>query len=377
MNYFKSLREAYEIGESYYGIEVNVNHLFLDRCAKNHCQSFIEDHFFSGGKEKALDIPFLEMYNQSGKHIHTVSLYLLGCAMEEVFSSEIKQSVKKALNSECKWYEKNDFFYSWFLTCLYHDVASCIETTIPFNASESFKHLEFYLGKWNIRYTPFNHQPIKRTAALNCFSEELIKNYFYYMATKGEIDHGIIGGYLFFDKIKKNYITNTQRKRDREEKGFLTIGKKGREIKWSIEHLDHFAYVADAIICHNLWTRNDGDRSEEYEEFGLDPLIIKSDSDRVDFSEFPLQFMLRLLDSLEPTKRFEELPPYAVLKNVYVSPKEGKGVKIGWRRCLENETGFERWFNTIKGLNKWMKVSVSDVEDNRSCCFVTINFKVD
>ena len=363
----KTLWDAYGVVENYYNNEVtDIEALFgNNKEAALRCREFINRQFRSGHKERVFNIPFLDEYNESGKHLHTVSLYFLGGVLKETFAKRIPIGVKKAINSEAEWYGEREYLYSWFLTCLYHDIASCIETKIPHNVSESQKRLGFYLGKWNIKYTPFNHQPIHRGAELNCYSEELIKNYFYYMANNGETDHGIIGGYLLFDRLKKNYIERTNG-RD------LIENYEGRTLRWNIEHPDHFAYIADAIICHNLWTRNEGKGSAEYEQYGLDPLIIKK---KVNINKWPLQFMLRLLDSLEPIKRFEGAVPREVLENIYISGNKHK-IMIDWTPWLEEQMGFERWINTIKGLENWMDVQMSyDNCDGDGTCRVCILFQ--
>lgn len=361
---------------NYYGTQADIKHLLgnSNKANAENCKEFIYRYFERGQKAKAFDIAFPDEYSQFGKHIHTVSLYLLGCVLKESFSSKVRDAVKCALDSECSWYEDHDFYYSWFLTCLYHDVASSIESRIPLITNEQQKHLEYYCGKWNIKYTPYSHQPVNPSADLNCYSENLIKNYFYYRTNKGEIDHGIIGGYLLFDRLKKNFITITSGEKGKEREVVTTVGDQ--LIKWNIEHPDHFVYVADAIICHNLWTCNYGEDSTEYEQYGLDPLIIKSKCDKVSIEKYPLQFMLRLLDSLEPTKRFESMKVKDVLQSVFISKDDDNmGMTIGWKPLLLYQEGFNRWYNTIIGLSNWMNVSISDAKKSGELHSIHIAFK--
>lgn len=375
MTNFCSLWKAYLKGyKNYYGNQADITHLFgnSNELNANNCKEFIYRYFETGQKTKAFDIPFSDVYSQFGKHVHTVSLYLLGCVLEKSFSIKVHNAVKHALDSECDWYEDDDFCYSWFLACLYHDVASSVETRVLPLVNERQKHLDYYCGKWNIKYTPYNHQPVNPSADINCYSENLIKNYFYYMSNKGEIDHGIIGGYLLFDRMKKNFISFTNGENVKEKVVITKVGN--RLIKWNIEHPDHFAYVADAIICHNLWTCNYGHDSTRYEQYGLDPLIIKSNCDKVSIEKYPLQFMLRLLDSLEPTKRFESMQTKKVLQNVFISEDcDNMRITIGWSPFLCYEEGFKRWYKTISGLSNWMNVRISDVHKNENLYSVDID----
>ena len=82
---------------------------------------------------------------------------------------------------------------------------------------------------------------------------------------------------------------------------------------------------------------------------------------------------LRLLDSLEPIKRFKGAEPREVLNNIFISGNKDE-ITIGWKPWLKNQKGFERWVNTIKGLDNWMDVQMS--YDNKDfICRVQIAFK--
>lgn len=77
-----------------------------------------------------------------------------------------------------------------------------------------------------------------------------------------------------------------------------------RKDKWHIEQLSHAAYAADAIICHNIWMGGEMD-TELYQAYGLSPLLyLKHGENKLSIQKYPLQFMLCLLDTIEPAKRF-------------------------------------------------------------------------
>ena len=335
------------IHNTYYGNTVNSNDLFSET-GKENCYRFIKDFFKYGEKEKVFSFDFKSEYKNNGKHIHTVSLFLLGKYLEKIFNPSIFKKIMESISAS-DWY---NYEYTWFLTCLYHDTASCIEEIrMPLNTSNSQKQLDFYLGNFNIIYTPYNYVPKKYGVCLTRFSEQLIKNYFFYRAISGNCEHGIIGGYLLFDRFVKNFYKHTKNHNFDEEPYF---GKDG--LNWRREHLDHAAYISDAIICHNIWLSNN---KKLYEAYGLSPLI-EEYKNILSFVDYPLQFVLCLLDTIEPTKRFEELPPKVVLESIKIEIIKPTSIKIYWEAELQEEKNFLRWRDGIINLKDWMKVETKE-----------------
>lgn len=367
----KSLWSRYSrLGDSYYGISIEASDCIRKWFQKGYCFSFIQEHFEKGKKTQAFDFPFQEEFNKKGKHQHTVALYFLGLHLQGLFDEKLKQKLSRLLPTYGfdSWY---DFRYTWFLTCLYHDTASCIEQ-FPRNTflPERKKMLDYYLGKLDVQYTPYNHVPLRERGRLVRFSELLVKNYFYYRMDRGVLDHGIIGGYYLFDRLYKNFREQTKNNALNVRESVIRNG-----LSYRIEHLDHFAYIADAIICHNLWCAYEPKVIETYKEYGLDPLIIGEDSvnnnwghvqnKKLNVKDYTLQFLLCLLDSIEPVKRFTgkddcSVSAYNVLNKVSIEKAEDSAIKIEWCPCLkiQNSRGFTTWMNSIKELDKWMDVTV-------------------
>ena len=142
-----------------------------------------------------------------------------------------------------------------------------------------------------------------------------------------------------------------------------------KTLEWRKEHLDHFAYIADAIICHNIWTTYEYEKkSLEYEKSDLIDLIIKSKKDRLTFKQSPLQFLLYLLDTIEPVKKFENLDASAVLKKIWVSAGMDESrhhcrIVIGWDRTLEDEDKFLNWKDSILKMGKWLDLKVKEKKE--------------
>lgn len=370
-----------ELDPSYYGIQIKGSECINERLSKESCLEFIKKHFSEGNKKEALNFPFQEEFKNNGKHQHTVALYFLGLHLKNLFNEKLKHRLGELMPSERfeDWYCLK---YTWFLTCLYHDTASHIEKFyIESFLPERKKSLDYYLGRFDIQYTPYNHIPLRKGISLVRFSEALVKNYFYYRMNRGNLDHGIIGGYYLFDRLYKNFCEKTK-----------NVDWKKKDCEWieglsyRLVHLDHFAYIADAIICHNLWCAYDSKKIKEYREYGLDPLIIGEDFEanntnfvqnknrnkKLNIDDHPLQFMLCLLDTIEPVKRlsnFEnsiEMDAYDVLQKISIEEEWGDGIKIKWCSYLKelNSNGFESWMKDIKELEKWMAVTLLHEGEN-------------
>ena len=376
-----SLLKLYSaIDRLYYGIEINNLNLWENK----NCKHFIDDCFIQGQKHRLLDFDFKQEYLDKGKHLHTVSLYLLGIAFIEnnsLIPNSLERQLKTFLPQYNKWYnvkvkdndknydsENYDFLYTWYLTALYHDVASCIENIrIPENPTERQKNLEYYLGELDVIYSPYGEFPHRKLNIPQRFSENLIKNYFYYRANHGSCEHGILAGYLFFDRFVKNFLGYCQNIKVKKE-GFIKV--EG-DLKWHIEQLSHAAYVADAIICHNIWMGGEMD-TELYQAYGLSPLLyMKHSENKLSIKKYPLQFMLCLLDTIEPVKRFAKKSndeiyyptPRDVLKDVKLE-FQNDGLKVKWEESIKKQPDFQYWQGALKGVKNWMEVQceVTDMD---------------
>lgn len=381
LNSSNSLLAKYEtLKKSYYEIDIAADNFFGKTNKDNleNCEKFITAHLEKGGKDEVHEIPWIQEFQRSNKHIHVVSLYLLGLTFQNSMSAFIKEEIGHFILSH-DWY---DYKYTWFLTCLYHDIASNIERgKLPANPPEQQKHLTYYLGDNNIQYTIFDRELSWDTYHPR-LSASLVKNYFYYRASCGECDHGILGGYYLFDRLYKNFLKNTRH------------GISTDSLHRTREHIPHFAYICDAIICHNIWTTRsfdvpESDRPkieksiETYKCFGLSPLIYKLREDRLKFEEHPLQFLLCLLDTIEPVKRLNDEECYNLSSgvkdvlssiNISISPCNDAVhnffLKISWEDALSSRSGFKQWNNSILNIKNWLYVAVERYGSN---CF-TLKF---
>lgn len=344
---------------SYFSIPYNVKKLFSNTNAEKECRDFLQEHYDCGKKQELLKTDLLSKYKEEGKHIHSVSLFLLGKELLPDFQEEIDAALAGFLPHYDGWHDHgHDFWHTWFLTAMYHDYASCAElATIQPNDSERYRSLAFHLGNHNVHYSIYGDYPYKTQDVPIRFSKELIENYFYYRACSGACEHGIIAGNLFFDRFVKTFLKATKENKF-DEKG----NWDGSGGNWNTDMIMYSAYIADAIICHNIWLG--GPKEEEtYKSYGLTPLLWKTHPEnKLSIHEYPLQFMLCLLDTIEPTKRFTNMNAFDILNKIILEEcEENKGFYIAWDEDLEwddsNVSYFDQWHNGIMSMQEWMNVT--------------------
>lgn len=255
---------------------------------------------------------------------------------------------------------------------MYHDVASCIEKEeiLKYPTTEQ-KDLSYWLENLEIQHSPYKNFDKRLKGIPQRFPEKLIENYFVYRTDSEDArvhkeflrDHGILAGYLFYDRFIKNFLNHCEGA-EPDEKGFIC---KESNLVWNIEQISHAAYVADAIICHNIWMGGERD-TELYQAYGLSPLLYTEHSEnKLSIKNYPLQFMLCLLDTIEPIKRFAKKPydgdmePKDVLSHVYLEFGD-YGMIVRWDEQIErNGEIFHKWCDALKGLQSWMEVRCETV----------------
>ena len=350
---------------SYYAIPCNAAELFTNSWdeSENNCLGFLTRHYTTGEKTGLLSSNFLHRYKRTGKHVHSASLYLLGVKLLPIFKKPLDNTLTTFIPNFMSW--GDDSRYVWYLPSMYHDFASCIEIgTIHPHDSELHCTLSFHLGNHNVQYSPYTLPSFIATNIPFRFSPDLISNYFYYRACHGSCEHGIIAGYLFFDRFVKNFMEHTGGHLDH-------LGRTVRYgLNWDIEHLIYAAYAADAIICHNIWLGGDSDK-KTYKDYGLDPLLYKRyPENKVTVEKYPLQFMLCLLDTIEPIKRFSgTLSPQEILNGILLDYDESKKTLVlSWTADIARQPGFDHWHHSIVTMQDWMGLNVEE-DSNRIAIF--------
>lgn len=341
--------------ESYYNISIDPVCLFSDSMSDIRCYNFINEHFIKGKKKKVFSITdeYMDAYKENGKHRHTVSLYLMGLYFKDIFDISIKKGMSNHF-CICGW---QDFEYSWYLTCLYHDVVSCVEKI----GKEYFIKNDLFSSNLFIQYKD-----------LLRFDKEIYEKYYDYRNKRDRVDHGIAAGIKLFDSLEKSFNDATNGHRWSENATY-----RHGNLYWRQEHLPHFAYIADAVCCHNIWlvNANDKEKSDIYTDNGLGQLVVHKEEDKLQLSEYPLQYLLCLLDTIELTKRFRNLDAKGILENVYIQKQENS-IKIGWTSLIKSQPEFFRWYSSIMTLSEWMGIIVGSCFHKDDLCCLELKLPV-
>lgn len=92
---------------------------------------------------------------------------------------------------------------------------------------------------------------------------------------------------------------------------------------------------------------------------------------KLSIREYPLQFMLCLLDTIEPTKRFTGMRAYDILNKISIKEEceDSKGFDIVWNESLKTDDGnkgnsFKQWYKGIENMQEWMNITCKQEENS-------------
>ena len=221
----------------------------------------------------------------------------------------------------------------------------------------------------DLKITPYSYQPRIAKEFSPHYPEPMIEAYFKRQVRDGEQDHGVIGGLTLFNSLYLNYV-KTERENPRANGTHIYTPQGDHWLIWRPEQLDFFVLAADAVICHNLWTvqaQEDPVKAQLYRENGLEALVIENPSQRLDIREHTLEFLLKLVDTIEPTKRFTELSPRQVLDQMSVTAthdSECLELRIQWTEELAEGPKFPNWKGSLLGMEKWLNLTAAEEENS-------------
>lgn len=262
--------------------------LSYDKLFSNEsCYEFIINYFMYSGKEKVFDDP--NIYQNSNilkkRSPHIISTYLLGILIAESFKFDINKRDNKNMN----------FKYLWFLSCLYHDIGYVYENT------HNCQHLIMLQTDGIEAMKEICGITYKCKKEFKTYDEELVNTYLSNRAKCSEgkigvIDHGIAGGLMLYDRLRKNY-NQALKKAHKQDSKNKKDSFEYNGLHFSNAHYGYYAKAADAIIAHNIWqdTLNDYLKKERKQQ--LDDKKIKKNKNEI-------AFILSLADTLEPIKRY-------------------------------------------------------------------------
>jgi len=309
----------------------------------------MENYFVRAGKGLVFKDTYLTTRNKDivDRARHIISTFLLGIKIAECFDIDMETSNVNNMNLK----------YYWFLACLYHDVGYAYENdqnkdNLLEISSKGFQAIR------KICKIRFLHNRMFFTN-----NRSVVEFYLKCRAVdpqrKGPvIDHGIVGGLLLYDKLRRQFdrawaerIPNTE-----STKESFSVLNSTVELHLSKQHFKEYAKAADAIISHNIWKTTLQEYIGRYPFLGIPANIELNSKLGIDNK---LCFLLSLADTVEPLKKDKDKTADVSLLDVEIS-----GLAVGGGFNLRmNERIFAKYYSDIKNLETWVKVKV-DIDDS-------------
>lgn len=389
---------------------------------------------YCGKKCDLFQIPAFENHDVTlpdDRATHTVSGFFLGLLIENCLTGGTPLGLRDPLLLP--------FSYLWFLTFLYHDYGYCIterehallqapaRAPIPISNDlwRSKAGLRFEYAKlkqvkrglginaslfspsWNPSYrycrrrnccavrknarclgilikepwTMFKNSGLRFNTGTEIrrhryTSTDTIRYFNYCINVWGKIDHGITGGFLFYDRMVKNYISayfsaikespDLSRDEAASFRNFTYMDKH-----FCIEQLPVFLHIAGCIAAHNIWKQSE-DQREAYERYLLDVLLAENYKN-ITFEEDPLLYILALTDTLEPTKIYNQQKEYQKLTAREVANSIDVDYTPGTRKIrfsASSNIRIDPLYKKAKGLEGWTSAKCSMLGENAFEIFI-------
>lgn len=183
---------------------------------------------------------------------HIISTFLIGIILFDSF--QIDTEPRDEYNMNLKYY--------WFLTCLYHDIGYAFEKSSTCEQRNMLQTdgLDAIQEICDIKYL--------QEREFKSFSKEEIDLYLRGRAQQGWVDHGIVGGLLLYDKLRKQFEISWGRRIDKansRESFYIKDECRDRTLHLSNKHYEAYAKVANAIMVHNIWLKTFNDYVDKYD----------------------------------------------------------------------------------------------------------------
>ncbi|MFC4872087.1 hypothetical protein [Negadavirga shengliensis] len=311
----------------YYGLNENLeaDKPFIDN---SDYSNFILNYFKKGGKVEIfksckINVADLRLPN------HICSVFFLGVLMYYNTSFHKKY---KLVNSDPGY---RSFPFIWFLIALFHDNAYQMEDK---NELKNISNISELIEKFEIEHSLFDRKFSKCKELLH-----VRNNYFLFRKKKWNVvDHGILGGMLLFDRL----IKIRRRKKQLNEDNLF----------WGKRLENQYKTAANAISIHNIWIQPE----DTCKQFDMEELIgLKP----IQFSEFPLFYILGIVDTIEPLKTYYDdgVSDIDIFKSLdfefgknFLRVQENRNSKVDFRKLVDKTKYFKNWLD--------LEVKVSNTE---------------
>ncbi|WP_437917686.1 hypothetical protein [Sphingobacterium sp. LRF_L2] len=326
----------------YHGIEDN-DPLPIPFTETNAHSHFIYRYFKRAGK--------VDVFNTSGidsdtlhRPDHINSVFFLGILL--YYKTGLHRRYK--MNTNAPGYKS--FPFIWFLIALFHDNAYAYERDENEKKKlDSIKTIDDLKAHFGIQHFLFDTRFRSNTQRLL----NARNSYFYYRRNCGYkvIDHGLLGGILLYDRL---YKIRKKKKREQEETLF-----------WGPSLIYQYKMAANAISLHNIWLPEKEDEPL-YHKYGLQNLIGLR---KLKFKDFPLFYLLGIVDTIEPVKAFEGsgFDSAYILGNLDISFSQ-RSVTISNKPG--SELVFSKLTDKLRFFDNWLDLKYTISETS-----FTINFR--
>lgn len=321
--YYTSLLENKTNNDTINNLRNNlINGVLHKDCDENEAnrkaKEFSDTYFTIGGKGLLTSF-FKDHIDSLQRGDHTLSVFLLGIRLAEMF--KILPYGNKA-NEAKDPYEKDgfNFKYYWFLACLYHDVGYVYENSTYLD--ESIRDEQERKNKLQGDLVSVRTDGVEAVQEIcdiqylhsrefKTYSKAEVNLYLKGRATFGieSIDHGIVGGLLLYDKLRKQFETSWAKIALNNSSSRIDFWDNGLHL--SNNHFEEYAKAANAIIAHNIWIET----LNKYKQF-VNMRLGEKNKLTYDKND-PLCFILCLADTLEPLKRLSDvMNAECILRNI-------------------------------------------------------------
>ncbi|MEA5012170.1 MAG: hypothetical protein VB100_10690 [Angelakisella sp.] len=315
--------------------------------------SFITSYFDYSGKSECFKDQHLNNEVVKERATHIISTFLIGVKLFECFKINTEPRDKNDMNLK----------YYWFLTCLYHDVGYAYEI------SSNCEHLKILQTDGLDAIQEICNIQYLHRREFKTFSEEEIDLYLRGRSQcdneqRGCIDHGIVGGLLLYDKLRKQFEISWGRrtnKADSRESFHITDECRDRTLHLSNKHYEAYAKAADAIMAHNIYLSTFNKYIDQYDT--MHQLKKRIEGAARITSKNELCFILAIADTIEPIKK------KLMLNDVFIDSFENNSDIIGITIKIDSNKDYRSYANSINQLKEWVAVNVNVSHDSDKVTF--------
>lgn len=289
-----------EFEKDLYDFNLNTIEFPFDNILSNaeYAKKFVYKLLSCNSKEMLLNISITKNKIQKTRFNHIVITYYLGKVVANYYG--LFDKIKKKLNLT----DYNSYTYNqvWLLTSLFHDFGYFENEKIKdriINVEELKEYEIFNDFIINDKVQKLDISNVSLYTKEELFSYyKYKKKYLHDVLNHNEImDHGILGGALLFSQ----YVEQIRKNVKKDEMSYFDGNMvKKRNYGYSKNILKQFKIICWAIMCHNVFKSNSVETDSYFQNF---PRRLSTSNFKIDYEQYPLDFLLGIVDTLEYTKK--------------------------------------------------------------------------